>query len=163
MFGLDNGDNGAIAANGILESGEIDDRTTYCSTQRVSMIADIAQGNLSGVPGSFGNLEVVLDNILYFSANDGVHGSELWAYDLTTDTSRMVTDVNSGANSSFPGYWLTVVHQSIIYFDAGTEEFGRELWAYDTTTNDYWMVADINEYEAWAQPGDDIEIVYDVT
>lgn len=160
MFGLDNGDNGAIAANGILESGEIDDRTTYCSTQRVSMIADIAQGNLSGVPGSFGNLEVVLDNILYFSANDGVHGSELWAYDLTTDTSRMIADVNSGANSSFPGYWLTVVHQSIIYFDAGTEEFGRELWAYDTTTNDYWMVADINEYEAWAQPGDDIEIVY---
>lgn len=160
MFGLDNGDNGGTAANGVLESGEIDEQTTFCSTQRVSMVVDVAEGELNGSPGSFGNMEIVHDNILYFSANDGVHGSELWSYNLITDTTRLVADINSGANSSYPGYWLVVVHESTIYFDAGTEEWGRELWAYDTATNDYWMVADINPQETWSQPGDDIEIIY---
>lgn len=160
MFGFDNGEDGGIASNGILESGEIDDQTTYCSTQRLSMVADVASGPLSSIPGGFGAMQIIVDNVLYFSANDGIHGGELWAYDLTTETTQMVADINSGANTSYPGYWLVVVHDSIIYFDAGTEEYGRELWAYDTTTSEYWMVADINPQETSSQPGDDIEIVY---
>ena len=35
-FGLDNGDNGGTPGNGVLEFGEIDDQTTYCSAQRFS-------------------------------------------------------------------------------------------------------------------------------
>ena len=35
MFGIDNGDSGGTASNGVLESGEIDEQTTYCSTQRL--------------------------------------------------------------------------------------------------------------------------------
>ncbi|RJU93914.1 MAG: hypothetical protein DWC00_07540 [Candidatus Poseidoniales archaeon] len=159
-FGLDNGDHGGIVSNGILEIGEVDDQTTYCSTQRLSLVADVASGPVSSYPGSFGGMQIIVDNVLYFSANDGIHGRELWAYDLTTDTTQMVADINSGENNSYPGYWLVVVHDSIIYFDAGTEEYGRELWAYDTTTSAYWMVADINPQETSSQPGDDIEIVY---
>ena len=32
LFGLDNGDDQGIAGNGILEPGEVDEKTTYCST-----------------------------------------------------------------------------------------------------------------------------------
>ena len=35
--GLDNGDNGGTAANGQLESGEIDFSTTYCTTYTIEL------------------------------------------------------------------------------------------------------------------------------
>ena len=156
-FGFDNGDDQGIAGNGVLESGEIDQQNTYCSTQRLSMVADIASGPVGSTPVA---MQIVVDNLLYFRANDGIHGNELWEYDLTTGATRMVADINVGQNSSFPGYWLVLVHDSIIYFDAGTEEHGRELWAYNIDTGEYWMVADINPDEGWGQPGDDMEVVY---
>lgn len=157
MFGLDNGDDQGIAGNGILESGEVDEKTTYCSTQRVSMVADLSSGPQASGPIA---MQIVIDNVLYFRADDGIHGYELWGYDLTTGTTQMLADINAGQNSSFPGYWLVLVHESIIYFDAGTEEYGRELWAYDIDSGAYWMVADINPDGAWGQPGDDMEVVY---
>jgi len=156
-FGHDDGDNEAIANNGVLEDGEIDDQTTYCSTQRISMVADIASGPQGSSPIA---MQIVVDNVLYFRANDGIHGNELWGYDLITGTTQIVADINAGPNSSFPGYWLVLVHESIIYFDAGTEEFGRELWAFDINSGEHWMVADINPDEEWGQPGDDMELVY---
>ena len=36
--GLDNGDNGGTAANGQLESGEIDFSTTYCTTYTIELL-----------------------------------------------------------------------------------------------------------------------------
>ena len=39
--GLDNGDNGGAAANGLLESGEIDFSTTYCTTYEIELMIDI--------------------------------------------------------------------------------------------------------------------------
>jgi ELWxxDGT repeat protein len=45
-------------------------------------------------PGGF----KVFDGLLYFSANDGVHGRELWAFDGTT--ARLVMDINPGAYGS---------------------------------------------------------------
>ena len=51
MFGIDNGDNGGTANNGVLESGEIDEQTTYCSTQSISRVTDIASDALFSNPG----------------------------------------------------------------------------------------------------------------
>ena len=59
-----------------------------------------------------------VDDTLYFSADDGIHGTELWAYDMTTDTTRMVADIYPGSNASFPGYWLAMNTMDVIYFDA---------------------------------------------
>ena len=154
MFGHDNGDNEELPTM-VSQEGEIDDQTTYCSTQRISMVADLA----SGTAGFSTAMQIVVDNVLYFRANDGIHGNELWGYDLATGTTQILVDINAGPNS-IPGNWLVLVHESIIYFDAGTEEFGRELWAYDINSGQHWMVADINPDEAWGQPGDDMELVY---
>jgi len=44
------------------------------------------------------NQLTVFDGLLYFSANDGVHGRELWSYDGTT--ARLVLDLNSGPYGS---------------------------------------------------------------
>ena len=160
MFGLDNGDGEATAGNGVLESGEIDEKTTYCSTQRITRISDIAAGNMSSHPG-YNGMQVVVDDTLYFNAHDGVHGSELWAYDMTLDTARLVSDINIGPDGSLPGYWLVVVHDDVIYFDADDGVNGRELWAHDTLTGSSWLVADLNFEPGYgSNPGDDIEIIY---
>ena len=116
MFGHDDGDNEGIANNGVLEEGEIDDQTTYCSKQRITIVADIASGPLGSSPIA---MQIVVDNVLYFRANDGIHGNELWGYDLITGATQIVADINAGPNSSFPGYWLVLVHESIIYFRDG--------------------------------------------
>lgn len=165
MFGLDNGENGGIANNGLLESGEIDEQTTYCSTQRFTRVTDIALDALNGNPGGpivngYTGMQIVVGSTLYFSANDGIHGTELWAYDMTTDTTRMIADINSGADASYPGYWLVLEYDNVIYFDASDLSHGRELWAHDTVDGSTWLVANLNEDQYGSNPGDDIEIVY---
>ncbi|KFE71815.1 ELWxxDGT repeat protein [Hyalangium minutum] len=42
------------------------------------------------------------DGVLYFGANDGVHGGELWRSDGTAGGTRMVEELNPGPESTFP-------------------------------------------------------------
>ena len=52
--GLDNGDGGGTSQNGVLEQGEVDYTTTYCSNFVVKRIADINSGSGDGY-GSMGS------------------------------------------------------------------------------------------------------------
>lgn len=47
------------------------------------------------------NLCYKIGNRIYFIANDGVHGDELWTSDGTPSGTFMTTDVNTGANGAF--------------------------------------------------------------
>ena len=73
--GLDNGDGGGTYANGVLETGEIDSTTTFCSRfvsddYNLKMVKDIRSG---GSGGSVNYLTAV-GNTLYFVAYDGTNG-----------------------------------------------------------------------------------------
>ena len=165
MFGVDDGDNGGVANNGVLESGEIDNQTTYCSTQRISRVTDIAPGALFSNPGGPRNngdtgMQIVVGNTLYFSAYDDVHGVELWAYDMITDSVYLVADINPGQDASYPGYWLVLEHENIIYFDATDLAHGRELWAHNTINGSTWLVANLNDDEYGSNTGEDMAVVY---
>lgn len=61
-------------------------------------------------PGGF----KVLNGLLYFAANDGLHGRELWSFDGTT--ARLVLDLNPGEYGSEVSE-LTV-YQGTLYFSA---------------------------------------------
>ena len=91
--GLDNGDGGGTAQNGVLETGEVDYTTTYCSNFAVKQIADINSGGSSG----YANYITVMGKRLYFEADDGITGSELWAHDTTNDSTWHVADIWSGS------------------------------------------------------------------
>ena len=79
--------------------------------------------------------------ILYFSANDGKHGYELWRSDGTARGTRMVKDINPGRGwSNICG--ITAVNR-IIFFSADDGVHGAELWRSDGTARGTRMVRDI--------------------
>lgn len=163
VFGLDNGDNGGIAGNGVLESGEIDDQTTYCSAQRVSFVDDARPGTTGSKPVAYEGMRISIEDTLYFAADDGVHGYELWGYNTTTDEMWMVADIRQGAQGSFPGYLLAVKHGTQFFFGAYTDGNGTELWAHDHSTGTTWLAANLGPDQpspSGSNPGDDIEIMY---
>ena len=103
-------------------------------------------------PGSFGSINSAvvdltnLNGTLYFSATDGVNGSELWKSDGTTAGTIMVKDINPGSNSSMSGLFPYYTNSNgILYFNAyGSTPGGNELWKSDGTIAGTLAVNDIN-------------------
>jgi ELWxxDGT repeat protein len=90
---------------------------------------------------------------LYFMADDGVHGVELWTSDGSTAGTHLVKDVNPGSASSAPAYYPVpfitnppqmVVSGGILYFVADDGVHGNELWASDGRAASTHLVRDIN-------------------
>jgi ELWxxDGT repeat protein len=71
-----------------------------------------------------------VDTFVYFSANDGVHGSELWVTDGTAAGTRLVADVVPGPGSSDPTALAGGAGR--VYFQAGAW-FDRRIWVSDGT------------------------------
>ncbi|HYG75847.1 MAG TPA: ELWxxDGT repeat protein [Planctomycetota bacterium] len=103
-----------------------------------TLVQDI-NPNPQAIGSSPANL-VVMNGVLYFSANDGVRGTELWRYDGTS--ASIVKDINPGANNSSPGNLLVI--NNTIYFTASEDNTGTELWKTDGTENGTVLVRDIN-------------------
>ncbi len=66
-----------------------------------------------------------VNGTLYFTADDGVHGTELWKSD-GTKTSTVLQDLNVGPNGSNP-VALTNINGNL-YFAANDGVHGEELW-----------------------------------
>jgi ELWxxDGT repeat protein len=55
-----------------------------------------------------------VNNLVFFPADDGVHGTELWASDGTTAGTFLVADINKGRLGSYPTY-LTNVNGTLFF------------------------------------------------
>jgi ELWxxDGT repeat protein len=82
-----------------------------------------------------------VNNKLFFAANNGVNGMELWISDGTTAGTVLVKDINAGATSSSIGY-LTDVNGTL-FFVANNGSLGTELWKSDGTAAGTQLVKDI--------------------
>lgn len=121
--------------NGSGESGRVTFLDIPDSILR--MVADI---NVSG--GSNPHSYKVWNNKLYFAADDGVNGSELWEYDGFSSP-VMTADIWIGANSSMLTHSEMVVFNNNLYFKAREGGFNNwELWRYDGMMTN--QVYDIN-------------------
>ena len=74
-----------------------------------------------------------------FSANDGIHGQELWKSDGTSDGTVLVGDFWDGGRGSYPNQ-LTNVDGTLFFWMDG--ESGWELWKSDGTSNGTILVQD---------------------
>jgi ELWxxDGT repeat protein len=78
---------------------------------------------------------------MYFAANDGQSGLELWTSDGTAGGTHLVADIAAGVSDSYPCY-LTVLGNRVFFAAVGP--LGNELWSSDGTTAGTVQVADIN-------------------
>jgi trimeric autotransporter adhesin len=101
------------------------------------LLKDINQSGDSN-PSSY----VAWDGILYFSAEDGVNGKELWRTDGTEAGTFMLKDINAGSASSSPSRLFQIGEQLIFFADNGVD--GRELWRTDGTSDGTYLLYDTN-------------------
>ena len=93
----------------------------YHPDSGVVQVAEIAPGDRASQPGHL----TVFAGGLYFSANDGSRGRELWKYDPSLGTTSQVADINPRQDSSNPSSLL--VFDGELYFAADDGVRGEEL------------------------------------
>jgi ELWxxDGT repeat protein len=92
------------------------------------LVKDILAGAGSAYPTSLYNV----NGTLYFTANDGVHGAELWKSDGTAAGTVLAKDINGRTYSSDPNSLIDVA--GILYFVANNGVDGQELWKINPAT-----------------------------
>ncbi|QDT71734.1 ELWxxDGT repeat protein [Lacipirellula limnantheis] len=106
-------------------------------------LVDVAAHSLGANPRLLGRI----GETLFFSANDGVHGSELWKSDGTAAGTVMVKDIRPGptgaVSAGSTGSPQVLAVGEVLYFVASDETTGAELWRTDGTSTGTWLVRDI--------------------
>ena len=91
----------------------------------------------------------VLNSALYFSGNDGFHGSELMKFDGTVAT--LVKDEVAGSSS--PSIQALTSFNGMLYYQANASSQNGELFSSDGTTSGTGLLADIF-------PGDQVCVMF---
>jgi ELWxxDGT repeat protein len=115
-----------------------------------AMVKDI--GGTFGPPGtrdgaSYPYVLTVVGTALYFTADDHVHGRELWRSDGTASGTQMVADTapaNSGDYTDGP--YLLGALGSTLFFSVRNSFTTRDLWTTDGTLAGTKLLADLNPH-----------------
>jgi ELWxxDGT repeat protein len=102
------------------------------------LVADINPQGASSNPTDL----TQVGNLVFFAADDGVHGAELWKSDGTAAGTAMVKDIRDGAKGSNPGNLTDVA--GTLFFTADDGTHGRELWKSDGTVTGTTLIKDLN-------------------
>ncbi|MDH3675510.1 MAG: hypothetical protein OES12_08440 [Anaerolineae bacterium] len=83
-----------------------------------------------------------VEGILFFSATDSVHGTELWMTDGTPAGTKLVADIYPGPEGSFPADLTNV--NGTLFFSADDGVHGTELWISNGTRVGTKLFADLD-------------------
>ncbi len=114
------------------------------TSEGTQLVKDIYPGsnNYGSSGDSYPRNFTEFNNKLYFTANDGENGDELWVSDGTSEGTQLAKDINPGNGDSFPIYFTEFNNK--LYFTANDNENGRELWVSDGTSEGTQLAKDIN-------------------
>lgn len=102
-----------------------------------SFNSSLVQANQSSYPDQM----IQAGNTVYFTADNGSQGTELWKTDGSTGGTTLVKDIYSGSAGSFPEALYS--WNGELYFSANNNTNGTELWKSDGSTGGTVMVKDI--------------------
>ncbi|AFY48678.1 Ca2+-binding protein, RTX toxin [Nostoc sp. PCC 7524] len=91
-----------------------------------------------------------VNGTLYFIADDGTHGKELWKINNSTGNAVLVQDINPGSGSANISNLSNI--KGTLYFIANNNINGEELWKIDNFTGLPVLVADLNPGTASSSP-----------
>ena len=126
------------------------------TTAGTGIFKDINPGTASSSPiilpdffdvQAAGDIHTTLFNgKIFFIADDGTHGTELWITDGTDNGTTMVKDINPGSDSAFSLEHLSWFYTTTgLYFAANDGTHGFELFKTDGTEANTDLVEDINQ------------------
>ncbi len=111
------------------------------SAEHTFILFDIAPGPLDSFPSEFLRIDVPGgDPLVAFSADDHIHGRELWMSNGTNPGTWLVTEIMSGSEGSKPEGLVGLGER--IFFTATKEHVGKELWTLGPPYVTATMVAD---------------------
>ncbi len=111
------------------------------TTNNTKLLKDINPGSASSGPSSTSQ-DGIYNGKLYFEANDGVNGNEIWETNGTSSGTVMVKNIATGAFSSNPRSFT--VANNLLFFEATGDNSGSELWVTNGTEEDTRLVKDIH-------------------
>lgn len=106
--------------------------------------------DLGGTGDSYPAVQLTVAGVVYFTANNGVVGKELWRTDGSSSGTVLVKDIAPGAGGSSATSLAEV--NGIVYFQANDGAAGVELWRTDGTSSGTVLVRDINPGSASSTP-----------
>lgn len=112
---------------------------TYDGTQLVKDINTVGGGGgqptLNSNPSDF----IQVGSLVFFTANDGIHGEELWKTSGSSGSTVMVKDINVGTDSTLIDDMIA--YNGKLYFTAyNVTDFKVNLWVSDGTTAGTTMI-----------------------
>ena len=127
-------DQGAVSSDVGRELFKLDLSSIF---SLVSLVKDINQGAHNSDPMYFEEM----GGLLYFTADDGISGTELWKSDGSALGTGIVSNIAENASSSWPGEKISIGNTLFFTADDGTS--GYELWKSNGTYSGTMLVKDI--------------------
>lgn len=122
---------------------------TAANTTLVKDINNDPGNEHEGPAGSYPSMMVVMGDNIYFHADDGINGRELWKSDGTAIGTTLVKDIRSGSEGAIEmspaGRLMVTVGDAMIYFAARGDDtgYGNQLWKSDGSDSGTILVKDI--------------------